>query len=431
MRNYQPLKNSRGSAIMFSMFMMSLLIFIALEVSKDTVVEYQGSLNSVRRVQAYYAAKSCTDLSMLRIKAYQQTRPLAKVLPDPSMLDMIWQFPLSWPVVLPDGVSSSDKDSVKKSTSTSNFKHQFSSKITGESNKIDINDLGSSSETIRNKTRQQLLNLFQSKVNAQDEWSKKYSNYRFDNLISQISDWIDTDSISQLGGDEGSYYSNMRSPAIPPNQPFKTIEELHMVKDMEDDIFNVLAPVITVYGTKGINVNYADKDLLKALDPRIIDTVADQIIQRRSDIALGGRFKDIKDFVMFLGNYGISEADFNPDKIPLFFDQEINFTISCIGAVGKITREITTVIYDFKKIQSRFNASLAEDAAQQQISSGSCVGKTGDDKYNCLCQTETDPNKKKACVDSKKAADAKTTQDQGTDDTPTPGPPYIIFQDVK
>jgi general secretion pathway protein K len=409
------------------MFMMSLLIFIAMEVSKDTVVEYQGSLNSIRRVQAYYAAKSCTDLSMLRIKAFQQTRPLMKVLQDPSMLDMIWQFPLSWPIVLPDAVSSSDKDAVKKSTSASTFKHQFSSKITGESNKIDINDLGSSSEGVRKKTRQQILNLFQSKINQQDDWARKYSNFRFDNLVSHISDWIDSDVVSQAGGDEASYYTNMRSTAIPPNQPFKTLEELHMVKDMDDDIFDVLAPNITVYGTKGINVNYADKDLLKALDPRIVDQVVEQILKRRSDIALGGRFKDLKDFISFLGQFGINEQDFNPDKIPLFFDQEINFTINCIGAVGKITREVTTVIYDFKKVQNRFNASIAEDDLPPN---SPCIGKSGDEKYECLCQAETDPTKKKTCIDTKKNADAKA-QDQSTDDTPSPGPPYIIFQDVK
>lgn len=108
MMAFRLLRNQKGSAILFSVFFMSLLMFIALEISKDTVVEYQGSLNTVKRVQAYYAAKACTELSLLRIKTYQQaTRSLGGAQPgqpqmiDTSMLDIIWQFPLSWPLALP------------------------------------------------------------------------------------------------------------------------------------------------------------------------------------------------------------------------------------------------------------------------------------------------------------------------------------------
>jgi general secretion pathway protein K len=423
---FGPLRNQKGSAILFSVFLMSLLMFIALEISKDTVVEYQGSLNNVKRVQAYYAAKACTDLSLLRIKAYQQAaRSIGKNLPDTSMLDIIWQFPLSWPLVAPAEISASTQSDVKKANNQSYFKHKFSSQINSESSRIDINDLISPSEGIREKTRQQILDLFQAKLREQNAWSKKYYNYRFEDLINHITDWIDADRISLMGGDEGSHYQDMRSTYIPPNQPFKTIEELHMIKGMEDEIYEVLAPNLTLFGGKGININYADKSLLMALDPMITEQVATEIIKRRSDVNLGGPFKDEKDFFSFIGGYGVNTTNFNKDKVPLYFDFEINFNVSCMGLVGNIRREITTVVYDFQKVQARLKKNLDEAGANQQ-----CLGLTDDPKYECLCQNEPDAAAKKKCIDDKKAQD-KSGTGQSPEPPLPPGPPYVIFQDVK
>lgn len=425
---FPHLRNQKGSAILYSVFLMSLLMFIALEISKDTVVEYQGSLNNVKRVQAYYAAKACTDLSLLRVKAYQQaSRSLGKNLPDMSMLDIIWQFPLSWPLVVPADMSTSNGDDIKKANAQSTFKHRFSAQIASESSKIDINDLTSPSEGIREKTRKQILDLFQSKLRTPDSaWAKKYYNYRFEDLLNHITDWIDPDKTSLMGGDEGSYYrdSGLRSEYIPPNQPFKTIEELHMVKGMEDEIYDVLAPNLTLFGGKGININHAERTLLMALDPGITEKVADEIIKRRKDINLGGPFRDEKDFFAFISGYGVNTANFNQDKVPLYFDYEINFRISCIGLAGNITREITSVVYDFQKVQARLKKSLAGGTADQR-----CEGLEGSQKHECLCQDKTVPADKKKCIDDLVAAEKNASN---TPEPPlAPGPPYIIFQDVR
>jgi general secretion pathway protein K len=429
------LKNQKGSAILFSVFLMSLLMFIALEISKDTVVEYQGSMNSVKRIQAYYAAKACTEISLLRIKTYQQaTRTLGSQNQnqsqafDTSMLDIIWQFPLSWPLVVPtdSDMSIANQDDIKKAGQQSTFKHKFSSQISSESAKIDINDLASPSKGIREKTRQQILDIFQAKIREQGDWSKKYYNFRFEDLLNHITDWIDPDKNSLMGGDETSHYRDLQSQYIPPNQPFKTVEELHMVKMMEDEIYEVLAPNITVYGGKGVNVNYADKSLLMALDPGITEQVVTEILKRRNDINLGGPFKDEKDFFSFIGGFGVNTTNFNQDKIPLYFDHEINFRISCIGLVGNITREVTSIVYDFQKVQSRLRKSLSNVNVDEN-----CRDLAPEEKYTCICQDKPTANdEKKKCIDQQRELDKKNT-DQSADAPPPPGPPYIIFQDVK
>ena len=259
MMAFRLLRNQKGSAILFSVFFMSLLMFIALEISKDTVVEYQGSLNTVKRVQAYYAAKACTELSLLRIKTYQQaTRSLGGAQPgqpqmiDTSMLDIIWQFPLSWPLALPtdNDMSMANQDEIKKANKQSTFKHRFSSQISSESGKIDINDLASPSKVIREKTRVQILDIFQAKIREQGDFSKKYYNFKFEDLLNHVTDWIDADKNSLMGGDEGSHYRDMQSQYIPPNQPFKTVDELHMVKMMEDELYEVLVPSFLPYAAR-------------------------------------------------------------------------------------------------------------------------------------------------------------------------------------
>ena len=425
----RPLKNNSGSAILYAVFLMSLLLFISLEIAKDSLIEYQSAVNSVKRVQAYYAAKSCTQISLLRIKAYQQaTHSLGKSLPDPSMLDILWQFPLSWPMAIPTDLSSTNTDDIQKVTKSSTFKHQFSSQISSESGKIDINDLGSPSEGIRNKTRDQILTLFSAKLLDQSDFSKKYVNFRFDVLLNDMIDWVDSDKVRlEGGGAEASLYSERRSEYIPPNQPFKTLEELHMVHGMTDEIYDILAPAITLYGGKGVNINYADKATLKGLDRQMTDLVVEQILKRRTDPSLGGPFKDQDDFFGFIGGLGVNTSDFNEQRIPLYYDFEINFNVSCIGAVGNITRKITSIVYDFQKVQSRLKSNLAEDDPNFKKE---CKGKTGDEKYECLCADKTVDDEKKKCLETQKANDKKNP-DQSGGSSPAAGPPYIIFQDVK
>lgn len=436
----RPLRNQRGSAIMFAIFLMSLLVFIAFEVSYDSLVEYRSSLNSVRRVQAYYAAKSCHDLSLLRIKAFQQVARsnIRTSIPDPTMLDMIWKFPLMWPITAPAEALESDKDAYKEAAKQSNFKHSFNSQITTVSGKIDINDLGSPSKALREKTKEQLLKYIQTKLDEPDsEWAKKYASFDFDLLFNHISDWIDSDDISLNGGSEKAYYLDLRNEFIPPNQSLKTMEELHMIKGMEDGIYDILVPAITLYGGKGINVNYADKDMLMAIDPMITDIVADEIIKRRNDPALGGPFLKADDFYAFLG---VNPASFNQDKVPLYFDSEIHFEVNCVGSVGNISSEIQSVVYDYQIAQARIEQAIAEENAQNNPNNQQndpCEQYEGDQKYDCECrQQKHNPGTQQynQCIQQKRnaAQQAGGNNNNNSNSTPLPpGKPYIIHYEVK
>jgi type II secretory pathway component PulK len=64
--------NQRGAAIMLAMFTTMFVLFLATEISEQSIMEYLTSATEVKKVQAQYAAEACMRLSLLRIKAYQQ-----------------------------------------------------------------------------------------------------------------------------------------------------------------------------------------------------------------------------------------------------------------------------------------------------------------------------------------------------------------------
>lgn len=430
--------NEKGSAILLAMFTVTFVIFLATEVAQQSIMEYLTSATEVKKVQARYTAQACMKLSLLRIKAYQQAaNALGDVIPDLSMLDMIWSFPLSWPPTLPKEISNFDTSAINRTVGGSLLKNQFISEIKAEGGKIDINDLGSPSEGLRNKTKQQILQRFQARVlNGDDSFAERYANFNFEELINNLADWIDSDTQSLNGGGEKSYYTEFENDFIPPNRPFKTMEEIHMVAGMTDEIYEILVPQITLYGVKGININQAEREVLLSLfssyDSQVADEIISEILKRRSDPDLGGPFQNEKEFMQFLAGY-IDPDSFNDEenKVPLFFGVELNFRINCLGLAGKMTTEIEAVVYDPNSVKSRLQAALLKDQKNNNgEGENQCPDLEGEALYECQCQDKANDADKQKCIEEKKK---KAKQDQGNKkkEPIPPGPPKIIFQQVR
>lgn len=424
---------------MLAIFIVTFVIFVTTEIAQVTLMEYFASATEIKKVQAYHAAQSCLRLNLLRIKGYQQaTQSLGQMGPGTAMLDMIWSFPLSWPPSLPTEMSQFDSSTIKKTVGGSLLKEQFISSISAEGAKIDINDLGSPSESLRNKTRTQILMRLQSRVlHGEDSFAERYANFNFERLINHITDWIDADQESLNGGSEASFYSQFRNPFIPPNRPFKTLEELHMVADMTDEIYDVLAPSITLYGVKGINVNQADREVLMSLfseySPDVVEQLINEILKRRNSMQLGGPFQDEGDFLGFIGSF-IDAERFNTseNRIPLLFGAEMNFRISCVGVSGNMNTEIEAVVYDANGIKTRLQEALALDAkGQSGDANPECRDLQGDALFTCQCQNIADPTANKKCIEDKRRAASTTDQSRNKTQPLLPGPPRMIFQRVR
>ncbi|MCB0421129.1 MAG: general secretion pathway protein GspK, partial [Bdellovibrionales bacterium] len=350
--------NERGMAMLIAIFSLMILVFIASEVSYQTQIEYISASQEVNRLKAYYAAKAGVEISLLRVLIYKKAIASFgdKLGENKSLLDPIWQTPFAWPPVIPDDLSAADKDQILKSVKESSMKSNIVSTIESEGGKIDINDLGSPAKSLAEGTRQQILKIFTNELELNEEFADQYSSENFEELVNHITDWIDEDTESRNGGDEKSYYKDeLINEMIPPNRSLKTLEELHMVAGMKDAFYNLLAPRLTIYGTMGINVNYAPENVLMSLDPQITKELAGKIMARRSDKEKGGLFKDENEFIDYLGSgeINIDINNFNKDGIPLLFEEVQNFRIISTGNYASATREITAITYDMENLRER------------------------------------------------------------------------------
>ncbi|WP_413613297.1 general secretion pathway protein GspK [Bdellovibrio sp. HCB-110] len=383
-KNNHPLNNNRGIAMMIAIAAIMLIMYFSMELSYESSVEYIVNSQGLNRVKAYYAAKSGMQLSLLRIKIYQQAQDkFGAQLGNSPLLDQIWKFPFAWPLPIADELSAVDKDNFKKIFKESSMDSSYLVTIEDEGSKIDLNDLNSPSKSLQESTKKQLLNIFEQKKQEDEEFAREFSNVRFDELINNIADWMSSKVTSLNGGDKRAKYGELnqasQSEYYPPNRGFRTLAELHLVPGMTDAFYDLLEPRITIYGMKGINPNLASKDVLKSLDPGMTEEAVTAIIKRRETESEGGPFKcdqggGSADFWNFVQQNTRVRLMGDPKDIPLTCDTVMNFKIKSTGEFAGATREITAIVMDLNKSATKTKSFVDQEKKSENPDS------TGNDK---------------------------------------------------
>ncbi len=372
-------RQERGVAILMALVFLLIMTYIATEVTKDTSVEYLSAVNEINNVKAYYAAKSGMELSLLRIKIFQQVEAsgVRKQLgPMGTMLDLIWQFPFSWPPdeMLTGALSSVDASQLKKTVKASKMDARFQTTILSEGSKIDINDLGSPSEALARFAAQQLRLIWTQKMQTDQAFQERFRDFRFEEVLNNIADWVDLDTNGRNGSNEnGLYQQKFKSNLIPPNEPFKTAEELHLVAGMTDQFYDFLMSHCTVYGSKAVNVNQANREILMAIDPAIDVRLADEIIENRNRPNVGP-FPDRAAFEAFLTSRGVNVERNRANWPPLNFDGEQFFRVKSRGQFGRASREIVAIVYDFDRVKSTIAPLVVPPTPTPGAGGGAAVG---------------------------------------------------------
>ena len=372
---YNPLatgSKNRGIALILAITSLMFMVYIASEVTKDSATEYIINSQELTRLKAYYAARNSMQIALLRIKLFQQAAKLPLPEAFASQLDLIWKFPFAWPLPVPAELNAVDRDTMKEVSAESLMDSSYTHTIDDEGSKIDINDLGSPSKTLRELTKKQMLNIFEQKVTTDDEFRTNYQSVNFEDLVNRITDWMsDTYTSASGSGDKRSEFSQLGT-NYPPNRGFRTVEELRLVPGMTDEFFSLLAPRITIYGMKAINPNTASKEVLLSLDPGMTDEAVNEAIARREDPTKGGPFKGageecLKNFKAFVEGRGARLAkDF--DSTPMLCNKVFNFRITATGIYGNgksaQQKNIVAVVVDLNKSAAQIRTNLdAEKAA--------------------------------------------------------------------
>lgn len=90
-------------------------------------------------------------------------------------------------------------------------------------------------------------------------------------LADYIADWIDPDSEPRIMGSESEAK----------NSYLWSIEELKLIKGIDEEVFKTIKPYITVHGSGLININTAELPVLVSLSDNMTETLARKIIDYR------------------------------------------------------------------------------------------------------------------------------------------------------
>jgi general secretion pathway protein K len=144
----------------------------------------------------------------------------------------------------------------------------FNAEIESENGKINLNACCAPAQIV--VLRRQLEGLFlPSQYNPFFEERKSDGQYcSREEQISSIIDWVDPDTQKSglEGGFEDDRYLRLRDPYKSKNSKFDTLQELHLVKGVDDDFMAAFGSKLTIYGGQFVvNVASADAEVIKAL----------------------------------------------------------------------------------------------------------------------------------------------------------------------
>jgi len=350
-------RNKKGMAMLFVLTSVVILTVIIVELNYATRVSASIAGNYRDETAAYYLARSSVNVAMLRIAIAKKAKTFEiQGFKIPSaVISLIVSLPFVFPpppelmaiTGQADDLTLGVKDMLEKIKQDTNIASvgYFDHNITSMDSKININIAALSDENAQ-IFKEQMKNYYAAKILTDETFAHRYPPDKFDRVINNILDWIDPDLISKNGGDENIQYNKKEPPYKVRNAPIPSLNELHMVDEVDDEFFDFLSPMISVFSSGGINVNKATAEMWKSIDNRLTDEEIKSIIER---IQLQGYFLNDQDLRSWIGqNTKIPSGEFNPNKVTLAFDDE-NYQIEAVGHSGKVSEKIIAYVSDTYK----------------------------------------------------------------------------------
>ncbi len=108
------------------------------------------------------------------------------------------------------------------------------------------------------------------------------------NLENAILDWRDADDDTRPFGAEKEAYHSAKLHYAPRNKPFRSMEELQMVRGMNSEILNWMQPLFTVYAAGQTELDYtvASREVLSVLPEIDVNLLDAYLIAREKSILL-------------------------------------------------------------------------------------------------------------------------------------------------
>ena len=241
--------DERGIALLLTLLVLTLLVALILEFDAEARREYRDAAAFRDNFKATVLARAAVQAARGVLQQdFLKDKQTGEFFDAPTDL---WALPIT-NYAIGDGL--------------------LTAQIEDERGKLNLNDLAAGGDPTARKVKvlrvKRLFELVQ--VNP--------------DLVDAITDWVDQDEVPEATGAESLYYQTLRPSYRAANAPLQTLLELRLIKGMTPDIIAKLSKVVTVYPQEGesrVNLNTAGPLVLQALDPRITQGMAMEIVQAR------------------------------------------------------------------------------------------------------------------------------------------------------
>ena len=345
-------QNKKGMAMLLVLTSVVILSLIIVELNYNTRISSAIAGNYRDETAAYYLARSSVNVALLRIGLANKAKSfeIGGFKVPSEVISMIITVPFIFPpplelLAMTGNAENADlgvKETVEKIKTDTNiasvgyFDHNISSMDTA----LNINAITLSENSI-SAFKEQMKSYYSAKVLKDESFAHRWPIEKYDRLLNNIIDWIDTDTSSRNGGDEDTVYQRKDPPYRARDYFIPTINELHMVDEMDDEMFDFISPMLSIFSSGAINMNKVTAAMWKSIDDRLSD---DEIKALLEKIQLEGPFTTEQELRTWIGkNTRIPAADFNPLKIPFAFEDD-NFRIEATGHSGRVSKKIICYI---------------------------------------------------------------------------------------
>jgi type II secretory pathway component PulK len=374
-----------GVAILMVVATLMVMTVVVTEIAYGSRVRLLTAAHQRDRVQAYWLARSGSNLYSLILMANKELAKnsalsgMAETMGIP-IGDALWQMipVLNTGIIrmLMGGgdVEDEDVETFKSTGHVSDeiaeesregglfsdrnfldFDGDFMAEVTDHESRININAFtNDTAQFVReSSTAQQVLYLMSGDEN--DAWLKA-RNLNAEELVGNLKDWVDKDTMRSggLGGYEDSLYNTLDPPYLTKNAPFDTVQEMRVVAGWEGEVTDRFGEYLTVFGDSAgkVNILTAPPEVLNSLvracaQPPPNDDQLGQCTSNIDDNTFGFPPSGSDDFASRYLQYCGIELDKQclKDKVT---ESSSTFTITSTGLVGTSSVTITAIM-DFNR----------------------------------------------------------------------------------
>ena len=347
------------------MMIISIMLF---EFQYSAMIERALAYNELHQLQAYYLAKAGARVGLLRVALYGRARKspavknIAGGMDITPFLEQIWSMRLpGFPpeTGLVKKMDKADKDAAEKVLEETKITDgQYLVSITSESSKINLNFLtvplalrndrvtfGDQPKTLFEYVGKMLIQLLENFIRDSDNPTEEFGNLRPEEFVYNLMDWINPGQFSFAGGNKDAFYDQQKPAYKAKRNRFYTIEELKLVKGMDENLYTKLRPYVTVYSYDGkINVNNAATNIFRALYRDFTEDDLKKLIEERDKINGWTSEKAFVDFVTNnLGRPGFKTYYSDENSYPFTVASQ-SFLIEASGVIKRSRSEIRKTI---------------------------------------------------------------------------------------